>query len=393
MADATTVNNGATGLRSKRFIPLVAIGALALGYGGYRLWLAHQPVRVERHRRGAHDLGRLARRRTRQGGARARRRSRQGRASRCSCSSRAICPRRSCRRRAQLDAGAGDAREAGQGRAARGDRGGQGARRDGDGGAGSRRAPARGASRSSARRRACRRRRRRCRRPSSTPSRYRQLFARGAAARAELDNAETRAALGRRRSATRSSSSSTSSRTARAARSCSRRRRARPRRAPSEQLVKAGSRVEDIKAARGAVEAAQGKLDAINTMIDELVIKAPRDCRVESLDLRPGDILRPTPPAATLLEDDQLYVRIYVPETQIGHIARRPGRADHRRQLPGQGVPRRRRAHQRRRRILAAQPADRRRARRSGVRHAHRHHATAATQLRAGMAAFITVPK
>jgi len=56
-------------------------------------------------------------------------------------------------------------------------------------------------------------------------------------------------------------------------------------------------------------------------MIDELVIKAPRDCRVESLDLRPGDILQPSAPAATLLEDDQLYVRVYVPETQIGHIS------------------------------------------------------------------------
>ena len=83
----------------------------------------------------------------------------------------------------------------------------------------------------------------------------------------------------------------------------------------------AGSRVEDIKAAEGAVEVARGKLDAIATMIDELVIKAPRDCRVESLDLRPGDILQPNAPAATLLEDDQLYVRIYVPETRIGHLS------------------------------------------------------------------------
>jgi multidrug resistance efflux pump len=55
-------------------------------------------------------------------------------------------------------------------------------------------------------------------------------------------------------------------------------------------------------------------------MIDELTIRAPRASRVESLDLRPGDILGPNATAATLVEDDQLYVRIYVPETQIGHI-------------------------------------------------------------------------
>src|SRR5207245_2604777 len=88
----------------------------------------------------------------------------------------------------------------------------------------------------------------------------------------------------------------------------------------SEKLIKAGSRVEDIKAARGQVEAAQGKLDAINTMIGELVVKAPRDALVESLDLRPGDIIAPNAPAATLLEENQLYVRIYVPETLIGRV-------------------------------------------------------------------------
>ncbi len=69
------------------------------------------------------------------------------------------------------------------------------------------------------------------------------------------------------------------------------------------------------------VEAAQGRLDQIQTSCStSSSIRAPRDARVESLDLRPGDILAPNATAATLLEDDQLYVRIYVPETQLGHI-------------------------------------------------------------------------
>lgn len=88
----------------------------------------------------------------------------------------------------------------------------------------------------------------------------------------------------------------------------------------SARLVEAGSRVEDIKAAEGAVAAAQGRLDSIGVLIDELTVKAPRAARVESLDLRPGDILAPNAAAATLLEDDQLYVRIYVPETRIGLV-------------------------------------------------------------------------
>ncbi|MGZ3430173.1 MAG: biotin/lipoyl-binding protein, partial [Polyangia bacterium] len=43
MSDATTVDNGATGPSRARFLPLAAIAVLALGYGGYRLWQAHQP--------------------------------------------------------------------------------------------------------------------------------------------------------------------------------------------------------------------------------------------------------------------------------------------------------------------------------------------------------------
>src|SRR4029079_10931911 len=77
---------------------------------------------------------------------------------------------------------------------------------------------------------------------------------------------------------------------------------------------------EDIKAAHDAVDAQQGRLDQVKVMIDELTIKAPAACRVEALDLRPGDIIAPNAAAATLLEDDQLYVRIYVPETLIGKV-------------------------------------------------------------------------
>jgi len=83
--------------------------------------------------------------------------------------------------------------------------------------------------------------------------------------------------------------------------------------------VLAGTRVEDIRASQAEVEAAQGKLDQIHVSIDELTIRAPKAARVETLDLRPGDILGPNATAAVLLEDDQLYVRIYVPETQIGY--------------------------------------------------------------------------
>jgi multidrug resistance efflux pump len=87
----------------------------------------------------------------------------------------------------------------------------------------------------------------------------------------------------------------------------------------SMKLVQAGTRVEDIRAAQAQVDAAKGRLDQVLVMIDELTVRATRAARIETLDLRPGDILAPNATAAVLLEDDQLYVRIYVPETQVGY--------------------------------------------------------------------------
>jgi multidrug resistance efflux pump len=88
----------------------------------------------------------------------------------------------------------------------------------------------------------------------------------------------------------------------------------------SEKLVTAGSRVEDIRAAAADVDAAQGRVDQIKSMVDELTIRAPLATRVEALDLRPGDILGQNAVGAVLLEENQLYVRIYVPETMLGLV-------------------------------------------------------------------------
>jgi HlyD family secretion protein len=86
------------------------------------------------------------------------------------------------------------------------------------------------------------------------------------------------------------------------------------------RLVAAGARGEDVKAAQAQVAAARARLAQIDVLVGELVVKAPRTARVEAIDLRPGDLLAPNAAAVTLLEDDQLYVRVYVPETRLGLI-------------------------------------------------------------------------
>jgi multidrug resistance efflux pump len=160
----------------------------------------------------------------------------------------------------------------------------------------------------------------------------------------------------------------------------------------SARLVVAGTRVEDLKAAAAVVLAAQGKLDQIKVLIDELVIRASRDARVEALDLRPGDILAPNGTAATLLEESELYVRIYVPETRLGliHVGEEvpvsvdsfphrsfKGVVEHINDV-GEYSPRNLQT--------ADERADQVFATRVGLREGR-------DELRAGMAAFITVPK
>jgi len=156
--------------------------------------------------------------------------------------------------------------------------------------------------------------------------RARKLLATQAISQAQLDDAETAlvAAVAQRDAATQEFEQlQNGSRREDIQQAAARAAEARA----SARLVKAGSRAEDIEAGRALVDAAQGRLDQIDVLLRELTISAPRAARVESLDLRPGDIVAPNATAASLLEDDQLYVRIYVPETQIGHIH------------PGQEVP------------------------------------------------------
>jgi multidrug resistance efflux pump len=81
-----------------------------------------------------------------------------------------------------------------------------------------------------------------------------------------------------------------------------------------------GNRVEDIAMARADVIAAEGALKLAEARYAEREVKSPAAAYVEVLDIRPGDLLQPNAPIAKLLEADQLYVVVYVPQTQIGKV-------------------------------------------------------------------------
>lgn len=87
------------------------------------------------------------------------------------------------------------------------------------------------------------------------------------------------------------------------------------------KLLTAGTRAEDVRAARAMLAVARAKLAQVELELEETKIRAPNDARVEAIPVRPGDILKPDARAVTLLEAGQLYVRIYVPEPHLGKIA------------------------------------------------------------------------
>jgi HlyD family secretion protein len=74
-----------------------------------------------------------------------------------------------------------------------------------------------------------------------------------------------------------------------------------------------GNRREDIDLAKAGYALDEARFR-------ERQVVAPSAATVEVLDVRPGDLIAPNTPVATLLEKDQIYVRIYIPETEIGHV-------------------------------------------------------------------------
>jgi HlyD family secretion protein len=88
----------------------------------------------------------------------------------------------------------------------------------------------------------------------------------------------------------------------------------------AENLVLAGPRSEEIADARAQLTEAMARVEQIKVQLAEGEVAAPANSVVEVVSVRPGDLLTPNQPVARLLERDQIWVRIYVPEPQLGLV-------------------------------------------------------------------------
>jgi multidrug resistance efflux pump len=88
----------------------------------------------------------------------------------------------------------------------------------------------------------------------------------------------------------------------------------------SYEELQHGSRAEDVAAARSALDREEQRLAYVRRQREEAVVKAPASGVVQSLDLRPGDLVPANRPVARVLEPSQLWVRVYVPEPRLGLV-------------------------------------------------------------------------
>jgi HlyD family secretion protein len=85
-------------------------------------------------------------------------------------------------------------------------------------------------------------------------------------------------------------------------------------------LARKGFRSEDVEAARARVDEAQGRLAELDARLREAELTAPADAVVEVVSVRPGDLVQAGRIVITMVEASQLWVKVYVPETDLAHV-------------------------------------------------------------------------
>lgn len=86
-------------------------------------------------------------------------------------------------------------------------------------------------------------------------------------------------------------------------------------------LAVKGPRAEDITAAHRAYEAAAAAASLAERELIDTKLYAPADGIVENRILEPGDMASPSTPVYTMALTSPLWVRAYVPETQLGRLS------------------------------------------------------------------------
>lgn len=85
------------------------------------------------------------------------------------------------------------------------------------------------------------------------------------------------------------------------------------------ELLRNGAREEDIAAAKAQCQAAEAQLARAKVSLEEMTIRAPMKGVIESIDVRPGDLVQPGP-FVEIADPDNLELVVYVGALYLGKL-------------------------------------------------------------------------
>jgi multidrug resistance efflux pump len=86
------------------------------------------------------------------------------------------------------------------------------------------------------------------------------------------------------------------------------------------RLLDEGTRPEEIASASARLAEARAHLSEIEVSVNESVVKAVEPAVVELVTVRPGDLVQANQPVVRVLRGGDLWVKTYVPETELGRV-------------------------------------------------------------------------
>lgn len=95
----------------------------------------------------------------------------------------------------------------------------------------------------------------------------------------------------------------------------------------ASDLMQRGYRKEDIDSGRAKMDEAQARINQLDVQLKEAELSAPADGIVQTVSVRTGDLVGPGRIVVTMLESSQLWVKVYVPETNLAAV--RVGQSAH----------------------------------------------------------------
>ncbi len=88
------------------------------------------------------------------------------------------------------------------------------------------------------------------------------------------------------------------------------------------KLLEIGTREEDKDLARSRVVEIQAKLDELDANLNEAEIRAPGPAIVDVMAVRKGDLVAPNQQFIRILRAEDMWVKVYVPEPELGKVRR-----------------------------------------------------------------------